>query len=88
VKISIKGGARVIAAGDAPVGARLMVIFARCQDPRREEGGPDWRRVQGNGDSGSRTRRCAVALEDSGPSCPVSHGESPRPRPSTVRYSP
>jgi hypothetical protein len=28
-KISIKGGACAIAAGDAPLGAPLMVIFAR-----------------------------------------------------------
>ena len=38
--ISIKGGAHAIAAGDVPVGTSLMVIFARSQDPRREEGGP------------------------------------------------
>jgi len=39
-KISVKGGACAIAAGDAPAGAPLTVIFARRQDARREEDGP------------------------------------------------
>jgi hypothetical protein len=74
-KISVKGGACAIAAGDAPLGAPLTVIFARRHDARREEDGPvalagavtkggvtagtAGRRVRGNGGSGSGPRRCA-----------------------------
>ena len=39
-KISFKGGACAIAAGDAPLGAPLTVIFARRKNARRGEDGP------------------------------------------------
>jgi hypothetical protein len=39
-KISVRGGACAIAAGDAPSGAPLTVIFARRENVRRGEGGP------------------------------------------------
>jgi hypothetical protein len=38
-KISVRGGACAIAAGDAPLGAPLTVIFARRQNARRGEDG-------------------------------------------------
>jgi len=38
-KISFKGGACAIAAGDAPLGAPLKVIFARRHNARRGENG-------------------------------------------------